>query len=541
MTNPYDPTMPFASPTHTRRNRRLALLLGALGGVVVVVAGLIVVTTVGSGDGPLNPVLRLFGANEPPEDPFTSPVVLTNRPLPEGAMFATNRGAADRGVRAVNGTEAGLYGAGSAGCDVAALGNRLAANPSAARAWAGVFGISTADIPYYLNTLTPVVLTADTWVTNHTYTSGTASAFQSVLQAGTAVLVDSAGVPRAVCSCGNPLAPPAATPIGGYRVSGTTWRGYQTRQVVRVAYNTENVTVVNNTTVMQPTPNPAPGVVSTVLSLINVDNGQLFSRTVGNVLNLTGLPPLSQPLPTPAALNTPFTATTDEQAAANGLARAGSTQAAEDVEIRASENGNAPEVGGTSVSAGAPAVAGGTTATSAAAGAAEPSSSTSSTSSAAPSPTTFTGSGEQIASLTFDAGGRSITCTTPADTDAGTVALTCSDSVVREVDTSALLRARVVAATDPTGVWTIRVTPATGGPLTVAVTDASWRAIPTTTTTTTSTVETPTTTETTTEAPTVEEVPTTTTEAPPTETTTTTEVPTTTTTTPAAEEVAPAG
>jgi hypothetical protein len=53
------------------------------------------------------------------------------------------------------------------------------------------------------------VLTRDTRVTNHGFRDGEATQLQSVLQAGTAVLVDSRGVPRVKCGCGNPLLPPA--------------------------------------------------------------------------------------------------------------------------------------------------------------------------------------------------------------------------------------------------------------------------------------------------------------------------------------------
>ncbi|WP_308071211.1 DUF6777 domain-containing protein [Gordonia paraffinivorans] len=178
--------------------------------------------------------------------------------LPGNVALTANVGAPDMGGRAVNGTEPGLYATGdSAACDTAALSNRLMADPAAAAAWAGVFGISTASIPYYLNTLTPVVLTADTWVTNHTFASGRANPFQAILQRGTAVYVDAAGVPRAVCSCSNPLAPPAAAPIGGYRLEGQPWPGDQTRSVTRVAYADQHVTDVAGTTTLVPGA-PAP-------------------------------------------------------------------------------------------------------------------------------------------------------------------------------------------------------------------------------------------------------------------------------------------
>ncbi|MDL9948668.1 hypothetical protein QSJ19_24395 [Gordonia sp. ABSL11-1] len=495
---PY-PTLPTA-PDSAGAKRNKTLILGAVVAVLALVVASIVVLTVKSDGNPLTPALRLLGIGDTQQDPFTPSVALTNRALPEGIQLASTRGAQDRGVRVVNGTEQGLYGAGgTASCDVAALGNSLANDPSSARAWASVFGINPSDIPYYLNTLTPVVLTADTWVTNHTYHGGSANAFQSVLQAGTPVLVDGAGVPRAVCSCGNPLAPPAATPVGGYRVAGTTWPGYQTNRVVRVAYHTENVTVVNNTTVVAPAPNPAASLAAAALSLINVDNAQLFTRQVGNVLDLDGVPPLTAPLPTPADLNVPFAAGSDEEAERNGLAGAGSTQAAAAVEERAAADGDNPQMS-SATGESAPAVA-------------TRRSTSEGTSAAAPSerprPTAFTGSGGQVGSLSFDDGGTTVTCTVPIEpsTDAS-LTLRCSDSVDRGVYALSLLSAAVRSATDSDGVWSISLTPVGRTAADVDVASAVWRELPETTTSTTSPTPAETTTETTapevTETPTVE-------------------------------------
>ena len=65
-----------------------------------------------------------------------------------------------------------------------------------------------AGIGAYVDSLTPVVLTDDTLVTNHGYRDGHATTLPAVLQAGTAVMVDTLGVPRVKCNCGNPLTPP---------------------------------------------------------------------------------------------------------------------------------------------------------------------------------------------------------------------------------------------------------------------------------------------------------------------------------------------
>jgi hypothetical protein len=91
-----------------------------------------------------------------------------------------------------------------------------------------------------VKTLTPVLLRSDTRVTNHGYAGGRATPHQSVLQAGTAVLVDSFGVPRVRCACGNPLAPPAPTSSPVY--TGTRWPGFSETTVIVIAPTSKPVT-----------------------------------------------------------------------------------------------------------------------------------------------------------------------------------------------------------------------------------------------------------------------------------------------------------
>lgn len=128
------------------------------------------------------------------------PIPTTTAPLPAGQVALAQ----------VAGREPGLYGGtrNVAACDPQAMITFLEQNPDKAAAWAGVQGIAVADIRSYIEGLTPVVLTRDTRVTNHGFRNGQAFAHPSVLQAGHAVLVDRWGVPRAKCSCGNPLGPP---------------------------------------------------------------------------------------------------------------------------------------------------------------------------------------------------------------------------------------------------------------------------------------------------------------------------------------------
>lgn len=99
-------------------------------------------------------------------------------------------------------------------CDREKLVDFLTSHPAQMREWAGVLRIDPDDeaVTRYVRSLTPVTLTVDTRVTNHTYTNGRAVPFQSILAAGTAVLVDKYGRPVVRCKCGNPLASPIDYP-----------------------------------------------------------------------------------------------------------------------------------------------------------------------------------------------------------------------------------------------------------------------------------------------------------------------------------------
>ncbi|MFJ6793058.1 DUF6777 domain-containing protein [Streptomyces sp. NPDC091268] len=138
-----------------------------------------------------------------------------------------------RGIRTVNAATPGLYGGthrlGS--CDVEQQVRALTDDDDKARAFAEASNIEQGKLPDFLRALTPVVLRADTRVTNHGFISGRANSFQSVLQAGTAVLVDDHGMPRVRCACGNPLLAPRAAK-GAPVQKGEAWSGYHPNQVV---------------------------------------------------------------------------------------------------------------------------------------------------------------------------------------------------------------------------------------------------------------------------------------------------------------------
>ena len=150
-----------------------------------------------------------------------------------------------------SGTEPGLYGGtrSSTSCDQAQMIQFLKDNPDKAAAWASVEGISTSELENYIRGLTPVILLADTRVTNHGFRDGRATTLQSVLQAGTAVLIDDAGVPRAKCACGNPLLPPVAA-RGATTQRGDPWPGFDPAAAVVVTpgSTTDKVTLIDTST-----------------------------------------------------------------------------------------------------------------------------------------------------------------------------------------------------------------------------------------------------------------------------------------------------
>ena len=145
-----------------------------------------------------------------------------------------------------------------------------AANAEKAQAWADAVGIDVEDIAEYVEGLTAARLRWDTRVTNHGFADGVARPVQSILQAGTAVLVDAAGVPRVKCSCGNPLLAPAAPPTGGADAAfdldalavnpGDAWPGFDPALVVTIE----------------------PAGEQRELVLVDLESGELFARPNGS-------------------------------------------------------------------------------------------------------------------------------------------------------------------------------------------------------------------------------------------------------------------
>ena len=192
---------------------------------------------------PAEASVTLEPADSSGPDPFTASVAITPvASFPEKVVAAAESTAAslptDPATQTLvaSGTTPGLYGGTGDKhvCNPQQLVTFLAQHPDKAAAWAKALGITPADVAGYVAKLTPVLLTSDTLVTNHGFRNGTANPLQSVLEAGTAVLVDSTGMPRVKCNCGNPLAPPDAISIPMATTRGKKWSRYSPKSVTVV-------------------------------------------------------------------------------------------------------------------------------------------------------------------------------------------------------------------------------------------------------------------------------------------------------------------
>ncbi|MBV7694491.1 DUF6777 domain-containing protein [Streptomyces sp. TRM70350] len=165
-------------------------------------------------------------------------------------------------MRSYSGRTPGLYGgrARAGSCDVDRQIRLLTADRGRANAFAGAIGVSPESVPGCLRGLTSAELRADTRVTPYGYSDGRATDRQSVLQAGTAVLVDDRGVRRVRCACGNPLGAPVAL-RGTPGSSGRAWVGYRPTEVIVVT--------------------PAPQVI-TDITLVDVVDHTWIERRIGH-------------------------------------------------------------------------------------------------------------------------------------------------------------------------------------------------------------------------------------------------------------------
>ena len=203
---------------------------------------------------------------------FTGPLSIALADFPD---LGEDLGTALAG-RISKGSAPGLYGGSQevGVCDVDKLIEFLTnpENAAKAEAWATTLDLEVAGITDYVRSLTPVRLRFDTRVTNHGFKNGKATKVQSLLQAGTGVLIDNKGVPRVKCNCGNPLLEPQ--PMGdvpgdeedktmdvGFVAKNPQdkWEGLDPKLAVSVESGDE----------------------SGVFTLVDLETGRLFQRQAG--------------------------------------------------------------------------------------------------------------------------------------------------------------------------------------------------------------------------------------------------------------------
>ena len=192
----------------------------------------------------------IFTTTRSDAEEIAEPIGTAVNPFLEGVGQDVTQPPPPKAAGQVRGDTEGLYGGTRRGtsCDVAKLVAFLQNHPEKGAAWAGVLKLTLQEIPSFVSQLTPLILRADTRVTNHGFEDGRVTSFSSILQAGTAVLVDKQGVPVVKCFCGNPLTPPR--PVAR-SYQGKAWPGFDAQKVIVIKpapAPIKSFTVVDHTT-----------------------------------------------------------------------------------------------------------------------------------------------------------------------------------------------------------------------------------------------------------------------------------------------------
>lgn len=244
-----DPARQQSAPPKRKRGGLIAALVtvGVLLIASIVVVGFLVVTPASANE------IVLDAAAEVGADPFSSDPFAAEPPVISSSTSTPAPTTAPTTAKPVSAATPGLYGGTQevGRCDAEQLITFLEGNPDKAAAWVGALNadpdlrwsggvLKVSDIRAYVGTLTSLVLMADTRVTNHGFTGSSANQIQSVLEAGTAVLVDQFGIPRARCYCGNPLIPAKAAAADA-KFTGTPWPGFDPNKVVTLTGTPEAI------------------------------------------------------------------------------------------------------------------------------------------------------------------------------------------------------------------------------------------------------------------------------------------------------------
>lgn len=268
------PSQPHAgmaqvAPPVMKKKGRGPMIIALLAGLVVLAAAAFAAVTFLGGDKAEAVALRSFGEAGP--DAFTDSVAaapsatlsdFAEMGATEDAVATVAAGSVGNAgtYRQTAGTVAGVFGGSlnETACNPLQLVGFLAGDPAKADVWASVLSIDAASIAPYVDGLTAVNLAFDTRALDHGLADGAAVPREVVLQRGTAVLVDSRGVPRVNCYSGNPLLDPKIGASESYE--GNQWSSFTSITVIVIA--------------------PAP-VDTTEFMLADVATGEIFERPAG--------------------------------------------------------------------------------------------------------------------------------------------------------------------------------------------------------------------------------------------------------------------
>ena len=217
--------------------------------------------------------LVLTAATDPGANPFMPPAAGPPPTNTQPPPILAPHGNGPVVTQPLPGDRDGLYGGtmNNAECDRDKMVTFLSSHPTQASAfvdalntdptlsWSGGHALTASDIPTYLRELTPTIVRVDTRVTNHGFDGTHPTTLQSVFQPGTGVFVDTHGVPRARCYCGNPLTAPSAL-TGEPKPVGTPWAGYNPDALAAVQ--------------------PSKAAITTFV-LVDVITGKAFNRPAG--------------------------------------------------------------------------------------------------------------------------------------------------------------------------------------------------------------------------------------------------------------------
>lgn len=179
-------------------------LISSLAILVALIAGVVVFVTASGGDDSPSEVDTTFlarvGAVGP--DAFSTSFATAAAEGP----FSIESGEIDSTSDNLYVVPGRTYGGSGANvCDPDGMKEFFSLHPDRARAWARTQQIGMSEIPAFLDSLTPMILAQNVKVTMFGFRGGNAYGYPAVIEAGTAVLVDADGMPRARCACGNPL------------------------------------------------------------------------------------------------------------------------------------------------------------------------------------------------------------------------------------------------------------------------------------------------------------------------------------------------